>query len=111
MQLDVLNRLSDTDAERELLTCCGSREWARRVAAQRPYRSVDALLAASARIWGALDPPHWIQAFSAHPEIGEDRPDGRRPVSARAATWSSAEQAAMRDADADVRRRLAEGNR
>lgn len=30
-----------------LLACCGSRRWARRVAAHRPYPTVDALLAAA----------------------------------------------------------------
>ncbi|MBD0319382.1 MAG: decarboxylase, partial [Gemmatimonadetes bacterium] len=35
--LDRLNALPPADAERELLTCCGSREWARRMAAERPF--------------------------------------------------------------------------
>ncbi|MCX2184473.1 2-oxo-4-hydroxy-4-carboxy-5-ureidoimidazoline decarboxylase [Streptomyces sp. SKN60] len=34
-------------AEQWLLSCCGSRRWAERVAAHRPYPTVDALLAAA----------------------------------------------------------------
>ncbi|MCX4905946.1 2-oxo-4-hydroxy-4-carboxy-5-ureidoimidazoline decarboxylase [Streptomyces sp. NBC_00878] len=35
------------EAERALLTCCGSHRWARRLAAHRPYPDLDALLAAA----------------------------------------------------------------
>ncbi|GAA4903829.1 2-oxo-4-hydroxy-4-carboxy-5-ureidoimidazoline decarboxylase [Streptomyces coeruleoprunus] len=34
-------------AETSLLACCGSRRWAQRVAAHRPYPALDALLAAA----------------------------------------------------------------
>ncbi|WP_241518621.1 2-oxo-4-hydroxy-4-carboxy-5-ureidoimidazoline decarboxylase [Streptomyces sp. CB03238] len=34
-------------AEASLLACCGSRRWARRIAAHRPYPTLDALLAAA----------------------------------------------------------------
>ncbi|OII69770.1 MULTISPECIES: 2-oxo-4-hydroxy-4-carboxy-5-ureidoimidazoline decarboxylase [unclassified Streptomyces] len=34
-------------AETSLLACCGSRRWAHRIAAHRPYPTVDALLAAA----------------------------------------------------------------
>lgn len=34
-------------AEAALLACCGSRSWARRIAAHRPYPTLDALLAAA----------------------------------------------------------------
>ncbi|KAA0935454.1 MULTISPECIES: 2-oxo-4-hydroxy-4-carboxy-5-ureidoimidazoline decarboxylase [Streptomyces] len=41
------NALPADEAERALLTCCGSRRWARRVAAHRPYPDLEALLAAA----------------------------------------------------------------
>ncbi|WP_443052683.1 2-oxo-4-hydroxy-4-carboxy-5-ureidoimidazoline decarboxylase [Streptomyces sp. JV176] len=41
------NAAPQADAEAALLTCCGSRRWARRVAAHRPYPDLDSLLAAS----------------------------------------------------------------
>lgn len=41
------NALPADEAERALLTCCGSHRWARRIAAHRPYPDPDSLLAAS----------------------------------------------------------------
>ncbi|MGW2815113.1 2-oxo-4-hydroxy-4-carboxy-5-ureidoimidazoline decarboxylase [Streptomyces sp. NPDC001415] len=45
--LDRFNRASQGSAEAALLACCGSRRWAARVAAHRPYPDVEALLAAA----------------------------------------------------------------
>ncbi|MFI0260524.1 2-oxo-4-hydroxy-4-carboxy-5-ureidoimidazoline decarboxylase [Streptomyces sp. NPDC017056] len=45
--LDRLNAASPEAAEAVLLDCCGSRRWARRLAAHRPYPDPDALLAAA----------------------------------------------------------------
>ncbi|MET9799447.1 2-oxo-4-hydroxy-4-carboxy-5-ureidoimidazoline decarboxylase [Streptomyces sp. NPDC006368] len=41
------NAATPRAAEAALLACCGSRRWARRVAAHRPYPTLDALLAAA----------------------------------------------------------------
>ncbi|MCP9944866.1 2-oxo-4-hydroxy-4-carboxy-5-ureidoimidazoline decarboxylase [Streptomyces somaliensis] len=46
-RLAPFNAAPAATAEASLLTCCGSRRWARRVAAHRPYPDVDALLAAA----------------------------------------------------------------
>ncbi|WP_349816404.1 2-oxo-4-hydroxy-4-carboxy-5-ureidoimidazoline decarboxylase [Streptomyces sp. MRC013] len=46
-RLALFNAMPAASAEASLLTCCGSRRWARRVAAHRPYPAVDALLAAA----------------------------------------------------------------
>ncbi|BBA99670.1 hypothetical protein RVR_6390 [Actinacidiphila reveromycinica] len=45
--LCLLNRAPAAEAEAALLTCCGALRWARRMAAHRPYPTVDALLAAA----------------------------------------------------------------
>ncbi|MFH8406778.1 2-oxo-4-hydroxy-4-carboxy-5-ureidoimidazoline decarboxylase [Streptomyces sp. NPDC018019] len=45
--LDRLNAAPPATAEAALLHCCGSRRWARRLAAHRPYPDLDALLAAA----------------------------------------------------------------
>ena len=41
------------------------------MAAGRPYRDVDRLLDAAERAWAELKPADWLQAFAAHPRIGE----------------------------------------
>ncbi|UGY95184.1 2-oxo-4-hydroxy-4-carboxy-5-ureidoimidazoline decarboxylase [Streptomyces gobiensis] len=45
--LDQLNNAAVESAEATLLTCCGSRRWARRVAGHRPYPDPQSLLAAA----------------------------------------------------------------
>ena len=104
-----LNALSAADAEADLLTCCGSREWARRVAALRPFDSEDALFEAAEVAWWALDREDWLQAFRSHPRIGEKKAEAGQ--TGREQGWSRGEQAGM-DAAADATRRaLADGNR
>ncbi|HYR11141.1 MAG TPA: 2-oxo-4-hydroxy-4-carboxy-5-ureidoimidazoline decarboxylase, partial [Longimicrobium sp.] len=68
-----LNALAAAEAEADLLTCCGSHEWARRVAALRPFDSADALFDAAEVVWWALDREDWLQAFRSHPRIGEKK--------------------------------------
>lgn len=41
------NTLPAVEAERALLSCCGSLHWARRLVAHRPYPDLGALLAAA----------------------------------------------------------------
>lgn len=45
--LSRFNTLPAAEAERALLTCCGSLHWTRRLAAHRPYPDLGALLAAA----------------------------------------------------------------
>lgn len=90
-------------AEKELLACCASRAFARRVAAARPYADAEALAGTAARAVLELDWEDVLEALSAHPRIGE-RPAG----DTREAAWSRREQAGVED---ELRAALAEGNR
>jgi len=100
-RLDRFNRLSDEEAAGELLAVCHSRRWAKQVAAGRPYADLAALQRAADEVWLGLGPEDWLEAFAAHPRIGEG--------GGAAADWSRQEQAGVGDAD-DVRERLARGN-
>ncbi len=105
-----LNALPAGQAEAELLACCGSREWARQVAAARPWPGWDDLAAVADRVWAGLGRDDWLQAFAAHPRIGERTPPAGAPD--RGVGWSGGEQAgAAAAADAAVLAGLAEGNR
>ena len=44
-----LDALPADEAEKELLGCCGSPEWAKRMAAERPFRTLAAVLEAASR--------------------------------------------------------------
>ncbi|MEJ7811472.1 MAG: 2-oxo-4-hydroxy-4-carboxy-5-ureidoimidazoline decarboxylase [Gemmatimonadaceae bacterium] len=104
-----LDALPRAEAEAALLACCGSSRWARQVEDRRPFASADALRAAADEVWWSLGPGDWLEAFRAHPRIGEREAAAPRGAGSRA--WSDGEQAGMRDAAAEVRAALAEGNR
>jgi OHCU decarboxylase len=104
-----LNALPADEAQRELLTCCGSRAWARRVADARPYPGPDALFATADRVWWELDESDWREAFRSHPRIGEKKAEAGQ--TGREQAWSAGEQAGMGSAADAIRDALAEGNR
>ena len=54
MTVDELNGSPDADAL--FLRCCGSRRWARAMAAARPFDGLAALLDTADRKWNALAP-------------------------------------------------------
>lgn len=104
-----LNAMPQGEAEAELLTCCGSREWAWRMAAMRPFRTEPLLFDAAHEVWWSLDREAWLEAFRSHPRIGERRAEAGQ--TAREQGWSRGEQAGM-DAAADTTRAaMAELNR
>ncbi len=101
--------MSVDEAAREIQACCGSREWAKRMAAGRPIAGEAALLAASDAIWRSLGKDDWIEAFNSHPRIGESRAAAK--VHARSAAWSSQEQRGAAENADGVKLALAQGNR
>jgi OHCU decarboxylase len=105
MTLDDLNTLPAADAEAALLRCCGSRAWAARMCASRPFPSREALDSAADRIWSSLGPDDWREAFAAHPRIGQPV-EGSRPDS----DWSATEQSSMSSASDVTRSDLASVN-
>ena len=96
------NDLPDDQAVDELLAVCHSRRWATRVAAHRPFPDLAALQRTADEVWTALEPGDWLEAFVAHPRIGE-RGGG-------SADWSSKEQAGVGAAGQDVQAAIASGN-
>ncbi len=107
--LERLNASSVAEAEKELLKCCGSSNWARQIAALRPYSKVEELMTEAERIWWSLGEQDWLEAFSAHPKIGGRQ--AQRPQDARARDWSEEEQAGARGIDEATLCELAEANR
>lgn len=78
----------------------------------RPFASVDALLIKADECSTSLQPDDWLEAFRAHPRIGESAAAGAgRPDGSGGSNWAAQEQAGMRDASETVRKRLAEANR
>ena len=103
------NDLSVDEAAEEILPCCGSRTWAHRMAARKPFVDERALEAVSDEIWSTLEPSDWLEAFASHPRIGEAAsPLGR---SAKTRAWSGEEQKNVGTAGEDLKLALREGNR
>jgi OHCU decarboxylase len=99
--LERFNQLSDEEAAAELLAVCHSRRWAKQVAAGRPYADVAALERVADEVWLGLGPEDWLEAFAAHPRIGEG--------GGASADWSRQEQADV-GGSTEVQQRLARGN-
>jgi OHCU decarboxylase len=106
--LQQLNALPPKRAAQTLRACCGSRRWAVGVAAGRPYPLPEALLAAGEEIWWRLEAEDWLQAFAAHPRIGEGAPGGDET---REHAWSLDEQSGAASLEASTAERLAAANR
>ena len=104
-----LNSLGAAEAESELLRCCGSNAWARRMEAQRPFGDAQELLAAADEIWRSLGESDWLEAFAAHPKIGGRH--AAREQDAQAQTWSEQEQSGARVAAQATLDELAAANR
>jgi OHCU decarboxylase len=108
--LERLNSASAAEAERELLKCCGATEWARALAARRPFRDARELLTAAEEIWWSLSERDWLEAFAAHPRIGVRERAARAPHR-QAEAWSEQEQSGASVAAQGTLDQLAEGNR
>ena len=105
--LERLNALPPEAAQARLLACCGSREWARRLAALRPFRRPEDLEEAADRIWWSLPRKEWLKAFAAHPRIGSAAGKGSR----QSRDWSHREQWGAASAPPETLARLAGVNR
>ena len=110
--IDTLTRINQTEraeAESMFLDCCGSIRWASRMTASRPFASDTEVMETAAAIWNDLETADWLEAFSAHPMIGESK--AAPAQQAQSAKWSSGEQAGMNSADDTVRQDLWATNR
>ncbi|WP_245632032.1 2-oxo-4-hydroxy-4-carboxy-5-ureidoimidazoline decarboxylase [Edaphobacter aggregans] len=107
--LERWNALPFEDAATEILSCCGSYAWAKKVTAARPFSDTEALLQSASAVWRSMQPEEWMEAFRSHPRIGERHAEVETTAVSQA--WSAGEQTAVHTADAEIRRAIAEGNR
>ena len=108
MNLATINAWTDEEAIASFRRCCGSTRWSERMARLRPFDSEAAVFETAERIWWELDSADWLEAFAAHPRIG-DR-DAMRAKFAATAAWSAREQSGVDGAAEDVLQALAEEN-
>src|SRR6266853_4784634 len=101
MTLTELNRLPVGRAQSEFVRCCASNRWAHGMAAERPFANPDVMAAAAQRLWWSLAAADWLEAFAAHPRIGD-------PATS---AWSAQEQSHSVKTSDDLRAQLVAGNR
>ena len=102
------NSLPAGETETELLQCCGSKEWARRTIAARPFANFDQLSEKAEQVWWSLASEDWLEAFHSHPKIGEKK--AAAATSDQSKRWSEAEQDAVNTAAEETLRELANLN-
>lgn len=105
--LEQLAALSEHDARAKLLSFCGSTAWADDLVRRRPFPSVRSLFTAAEQTWWALPPSAWLEAYAAHPRLGETKKAATQTE--QSASWSKEEQRAIQ-ADQALKDRLAELN-
>jgi len=105
--LQAWNAADPATALDAMIACCAARRWATAMVALRPIASVFELSEAADRIWSTMEEPDWMEAFAAHPRIGDRKPAHATPKSA---AWSTQEQASTNTAAEKVLADLAEGN-
>lgn len=59
-----LNGLAADDANSALLSCCGSREWARQMADVRPFAMIESVFASAGDVWRSISTPDRLEAFT-----------------------------------------------
>ena len=96
-----LNALSEDRASEVLYACCSSSVWVSEMIRHRPFADFSALQSTADHVWQTLPRKDWLEAFAAHPRIGERSRE----------RWASQEQAGTQAASDDTLAALEEGNR
>lgn len=107
--VELLNGMSVDRAEAQFLKCCGSKRWAQAMARARPFESEQTIFDEADALFGLLSDEDWLEAFRAHPKIGEKK--AAADQSEMAKKWSSQEQSRVESTAAETRQALSEGNR
>lgn len=108
MTIEALNALHHDEAEARFRDCCAAKPWIQGMLDARPYASPEALLARSHELWPELTEQDWLDAFEAHPKIGDVNSLRAKYASTKAI--ASGEQAGASTASEDVLQRLKAGN-
>jgi allantoinase len=107
---EYLNQLDPDSTRAALAKCCASQRWIDRMTVERPFTMNNRLLLRdAAEFWWAMDREDWLEAFAAHPKIGDV--EGLRAKFASTRTWASGEQSGVAGASEATLARLAESNR
>ena len=86
-----VNGLGPRALEGHLRACCAANAWVRAMCRSRPFTNGSQLLEIADATWRALPREAWLEAFAAHPRIGETKASPQRET-----RWSANEQGTAR---------------
>ncbi|KAF3447589.1 hypothetical protein FNV43_RR12776 [Rhamnella rubrinervis] len=103
--------------EQEFLACCGSTRFAQEMVEVSPFSSLDDAIVAARHVWfNKVDVNGWLEAFSAHPQIGQtpfssSSSSSSSSAHSTSAQWSKGEQStALSTATTSSLQQLSEWN-
>jgi 2-oxo-4-hydroxy-4-carboxy-5-ureidoimidazoline decarboxylase len=108
MELKRINELSSSDAAEAFRKCCGSESWTQAMVQARPYASDQALLETAEKSFGELKRPDWLEAFAAHPKIGDIKSLKEKYGATK--NWAQNEQSGVQGISDEVASDLAASN-
>jgi 2-oxo-4-hydroxy-4-carboxy-5-ureidoimidazoline decarboxylase len=108
MNLSLINELDSEKATETFRKCCGSENWAKQMAHARPFSSETELQNRAEDSWKKLSTDDWMQAFDAHPKIGDIESLKKKYGATKG--WSENEQSGVNGADEQVINDLAAYN-
>ena len=99
MTLEEFNSSSETALRKDLLQVCHSEQWVTQVLKARPFATLKALKEQCSKVWKDLTPNDWLEAFAAHPAIGEKGEGFSQEEQKAALTQDEKVQQALREAN------------
>jgi allantoicase len=102
--LSSLNQMEEDEARALLASFCGASEFVERMLRGRPYLTARELFMMARRVFFSLDEAQWLEAFAAHPRLGQNH--AAPAQTARSAAWSRGEQESLAHSDDAVREQL-----
>lgn len=109
MTLEEFNNQTKDKASADLFKCCGSTRWLDKLMKQFPFVSIEDLKISSDRTWFSCSEKDWLEAFSHHPKIGQNKVENEKFSSTK--EWAEQEQSNVKNANKIVIAELAEANK
>ena len=104
-----LNSLDEKSLRDVLAKCCASERWVDRMLVEQPFpKNNQFLMRDAAEFWWYMDRLDWLEAFAAHPKIGDV--ESLRAKFANTKGWASGEQSGVAGASDQTLARLTELN-
>lgn len=101
-EIHLLNQFPRDKLTEELFRCCGCRKWVEEMISSRPFSNLNDFTERANLIWwNSLNEKDWLEAFSAHPKIG-DKNALRAKFSHTPNSWEGNEQSGANSASEEV---------